>query len=171
MVPWRDRGRNPRRILPRWYRTRASLSRTGGCVPPALSGSWMHLRKRRCILVRFPLPRRARARNLCCRSSLPVKQDLNLHHARENGARLTRTEIRNVEVIPRNARYKRALWLEPAVALGKSRCGTIYKRRAKHNMHIESESRRRGSSSRRFIFCTSFISLSYVFPRVSPETF
>lgn len=46
--------RNPRRnpqeeILPRALRFR------GGCVVSALSGSWMHLRKQRCILVRPPL--------------------------------------------------------------------------------------------------------------------
>lgn len=88
-----------------------------------------------------------------------------MHRAREEWrARLMRTAIRNVEVIPRNAHYGRG-W-SPAVALSADRDARQFTKEGPGTIMragIESESRDHVSGlvlrSRRFIFRASFISL------------
>lgn len=103
------------------------------------------------------------------RSSLPLNRTSICITLEKNGARLTRTEIRNVEVIPRNARYSELYDWRAGCCTRQIAMRDDLQRGAKHNTHIESESRRRTSSSRRFIFRASFISLLCLSKR--PETF
>jgi len=130
---------------------RAGIARFDRTMRSIRTGSWMH-EKNNATFWSGPPFSSPRTRALSAIVIIALKQDLNLHRARKNGARDIMSKLSH------EMRITTSLWL--AGCCTRQIIETIYEGEPNTIHTLRANRDRWTSSSRRFILCVSFISLS-----------